>query len=578
LKAARATVAVLVAAGVASTAMPRARSADPTPPPWPVSFVDVAERAGLRFPSIYGGMEKKRFIIETNGAGAALLDYDGDGWLDAFVLSGTRLRDGARADVSWPPGEAHTNRLYRNRRDGTFVDVTDRAGLRRTGWASSVCAGDYDNDGGLDLFVTSFGSNVLYRNRGDGSFQDATAQAGLAAAGVRWGSGCTFVDYDRDGRLDLFVANYLTFDLASAPEPGKGANCVWKGIPVNCGPKGLPTDTNLLFHNEGGGVFRDVSATSGVARVTGRYPMTAAGADFDGDGWGDIYVACDSTASILYRNNRDGTFTDIAVEAGVAYGEYGAAQAGMGLAAGDYDRDGRIDLLKTHFADDVPALYRNLGRGQFEEASVAAGLGAQNRYVEWGAGMPDLDNDGWPEVVYVTGNVYPEIEKHLPQYPHRGPRVVFRNLGGGRFEDVSARSGPGATAAHSSRGAAFGDVDNDGDVDVLVMNMNEPPSLLRNDYAGANGWIEVKLVGTRSNRAAVGATVTVAAAGRKQARAVLSQSSYYSHDDLRVHFGLGSAARADTIEVVWPSGAVQVLKDVAGRRVVTIEEAVAVAE
>ena len=565
--------AVALAAAVAAVSMaPRVRSADP--PAWPVTFVDVAERAGLRFPSIYGGLEQKRFIIETNGAGAAFLDYDGDGWLDAFVLSGTRLRDGGRADVAWPAGQEPTNRLYRNRRDGTFEDVTDRAGLRRTGWASSVCAGDYDNDGGLDLFVTYFGHNVLYRNSGDGSFEDATARAGLASKDARWGSGCAFVDYDRDGRADLFVANYLTFDLASAPEPGKGANCVWKGIPVNCGPKGLPTDTNLLFHNEGAGAFRDVSAASGVARVTGRYSMTAAAADFDGDGWPDIYVACDSTASILYRNNRDGTFTDTAVGAGVAYGEYGAAQAGMGLATGDYDRDGRLDLLKTHFADDVPALYRNLGRGQFEEASTAAGLNVLNRYVEWGAGLPDLDNDGWADLVYVTGNVYPEIERHLPQYPHRGPRVVFRNAGGGRFEDVTARSGPGATAPHSSRGAAFGDFDNDGDVDMLIMNMNEPPSLLRNEYSGGNGWIEIKLVGTRSNRSALGATVVVAAGGWRQARTVLSQSSYYSHDDLRLHFGLGAASRADSIEVTWPSGTAQSLKDVAGRRVVTIEEPV----
>jgi hypothetical protein len=565
-------VVAAAAAVVVIAIAPRARSADP--PPWPVTFVDVAERAGLRFPSIYGGPEQKRFIIETNGAGTAFLDYDGDGWLDALVLSGTRLREDARADLSWPAGQEPTNRLYRNKRDGTFEDVTGRAGLRRTGWASSVCGGDYDNDGWMDVFVTYYGRNVLYRNRGDGSFEDVTARAGLAAKGVRWGSGCTFVDYDRDGRLDLFVANYLTFDLVSAPEPGKGANCVWKGIPVNCGPKGLPTDTNLLFHNESGGAFRDVSAVSGVARVTGRYPMTAAAADYDGDGWPDIYVACDSTASILYRNNHDGTFTDTAVSSGVAYGEYGAAQAGMGLAAGDYDRDGRIDLLKTHFADDVPALYRNLGRGLFEEASVAAGLGVLNRYVEWGAGMPDLDNDGWADLVYVTGNVYPEIERHLPQYPHRGPRVVFRNLGGGRFEDVTARSGPGATAPHSSRGAAFGDFDNDGDVDLLVMNMNEPPSLLRNEYAGGNGWIEMKLVGARSNRAGVGATVVATVGKWKQARTVLSQSSYYSHDDLRLHFGLGAAARVDSLEITWPSGAVQSLKDVAGRRVVTIQEPV----
>ena len=546
--------------------------AAPASDPWPVTLVDVAEPAGLREVSVYGGVDQKRFIIETNGAGVALLDYDNDGWLDALVLSGTRLKEGARSDIDWPPGQAPTNRLYRNRRDGTFEDVTDRAGLRRTGWASSVCAGDYDNDGWLDLFVTYFGRNVLYHNRGDGRFEDTTARAGFAAKGTRWGSGCTFIDYDRDGKLDLFVANYLSFDLATAPEPGKGPNCLWKGIPVNCGPKGLPFDHNLLYHNRGDGTFEDVTEASGIGKVRERYPMTAAAADFDGDGWTDIYVACDSTAAILYRNNRDGTFTDVAMASGTAYSELGDAQAGMGLAVGDYDGDGLLDLLKTHFADDVPALYRNLGRGQFEDAAVAAGLSALNRYVEWGAGMPDLDNDGRPDVVYVTGNVYPEIERHLPQYPHRGPRVVFRNGEGGRFELVTERSGPGATTPHSSRGAAFGDIDNDGDVDVLVMNMNEPPSLLRNDYAGGNGWLELKLEGTRSNRAAIGATVIVTAGGRRQARAVLSQSSYYSHDDLRLHFGLGTATMADQVEVRWPSGGVDVLHAVGGRRLVRVNE------
>jgi hypothetical protein len=564
-----------------------------------VSLVDVAERAGLRGVSVYGGVDRKRFIIETNGAGVAFLDYDNDGWVDALVLSGTRLEEGARQEKAWPAGQAPTNRLYRNKHDGTFADVTDQAGLRRTGFASSVCVGDYDNDGWLDMFVTYFGRNVLYRNRGDGSFEDVTERTGLATKNARWGSGCAFVDYDRDGRLDLFVANYLSFDLATAPEPGKGANCLWKGIPVNCGPKGLPFDTNLLYRNRGDGTFEDVSDRSGVAKVSGRYSMTATAADFDGDGWPDIYVACDSTAAILYRNNHDGTFTDAAMSSGVAYGEFGSAQAGMGLAVGDYDGDGRLDLLKTHFADDVPALYHNLGRGLFEDVAVAAGLGVMNRYVEWGTGMPDLDNDGRPDLLYVTGNVYPEIEHQLPQYPHRGPRVVFRNVersataasgagftpaeraggvGGAPlapptyFEDVTARSGPGPLAAHSSRGAAFGDFDNDGDVDVLIMNMNEPPTLLRNDYAGTNGWIEVKLEGTRSNRAGIGATVVVEAGGRRQARAIVSQASYYSHDDLRAHFGLGAAARADRIEVRWPSGAVDVLKDVEGRRVVTVRE------
>ena len=569
----RAGALALVAAAAAALARAAGgHAAAPTTPAegWGVSLVDVAARAGLTPPSVYGGLDHKRFIIETNGAGVALFDYDNDGWLDALVLSGTRLEEGSRADKAWPRGQAPTNRLYRNQH-GRFVDVTDRAGLRRTAWSSSVCVGDYDNDGWLDLFVTAYGTNVLYHNRGDGTFEDVTARAGLPTTGTRWGSGCTFVDYDRDGKVDLFVSNYLKFDLATAPEPGSGVNCLWKGIPVNCGPKGLPTDTNLLFHNEGGGRFRDVSAPSGIAKVTGRYAMTATAADFDGDGWLDIYVACDSTASILYRNNHDGTFTDVAVTSGVAYGEMGSVQAGMGLALGDYDGDARLDLLKTHFADDIPALYRNLGRGLFEDAATAAGLAVQNRYVEWGAGMPDLDDDGHPDIVYVTGNVYPEIERLLPQYPHRGPRIVFRNRGGS-FEDVTTRSGPGALDAHSSRGAAFGDFDNDGNVDLLVMNMNEPPSLLRNAYAGGNGWIAVQLEGTRSNRAGLGATVIVTAEGRSQARAALSQSSYYSHDDLRLHFGLGRAERADRIEVRWPSGLVDVLREVRGRRVVKVRE------
>jgi hypothetical protein len=343
-------------------------------------------------------------------------------------------------------------------------------------------------------------------------------------------------------------------------------------VPVNCGPKGLPTDTNLLFHNNGDGTFTDVSAASGIAKVTGRYSMTAAAADFDGDGWLDIYVACDSTASILYRNNHDGTFTDTAVETGVAYSENGTQQAGMGIALGDYNTDGLIDLLKTHFADDVPALYRNLGKGLYEDVAVAAGVGSLNRYVEWGAGMPDLDNDGRPDLMYVTGNVYPEVEGVLKQYPHRGPRVVFRNVDGTRFEEVTSQSGPGATAPHSSRGAAFGDVDNDGDLDVLVFNMNEPPSLLRNDYAGGHHWIALKLEGTSSNRAALGAAARVTAGGRTQIQTVLSQSSYYSHDDLRLHFGLGASVSADTIEVRWPSGRVQKLANLPTGRVVAIKE------
>jgi enediyne biosynthesis protein E4 len=542
------------------------------PPDWPVSMVDVAAAAGLVRPSIYGGVDKKRFIIETNGAGVALVDVDGDGLLDALVLSGTRLAEGTRENQTWPAGQAPTAHLYRNTGSGRFTDITAGSGLERVAWSSSVCAGDYDNDGRTDLFTTAYGTNALYRNRGDGRFDDVTADAGFPTSGIRWGSGCTFLDYDRDGRLDLFVSNYLRLDLATAAEPGQGVNCLWKGIPVNCGPKGLPTDTNLLYHQERDGSFRDVSEASGIAAVTKRYSMTAAAADLDEDGWTDIYVASDSTAAILYRNNRDGTFTDRALQSGTAFSENGMPQAGMGLGVGDYNSDGRLDLLKTHFADDIPALYRSLGTDLFEDVATAAGLAVQNRYVEWGAGMPDLDNDGRPDLVYVTGNVYPEVETRLPEYPYKGPIVVFRNRDGTRFHDATATSGSGVTQPRSSRGAAFGDFDNDGDVDLLVMTMNEPPALLRNDYRGSNRWVAVQLEGRASNRSAIGATVRVTVAGRTQAQAVLSQSSYYSHNDLRLHFGLGTHTAAERIEVRWPAGAVTLDEDVPAGQVLRIRE------
>jgi hypothetical protein len=531
----------------------------------PPQFTDIAAQAGLVHPVVYGGIESKRYIIETNGCGVAFFDYDKDGWVDLLVLSGTRLENNDREN-------APTNRLYRNNRNGTFTDVTAKAGLVRTGWASGICVGDFDNDGNDDIFVTYWGANVLYRNNGKGTFTDVTKKSRLGFEGTRWGSGCSFIDYDRDGNLDLFVSNYLNFDLQTAPAPGVSANCAWKGIPVNCGPKGLPFARNWLYRNNGDGTFNDVSEKTGVSKVSGRYPMTAVAADFNDDRWIDIYVACDSTASILYRNNQDGTFTDIALESGTAYNEDGQPQAGMGLAVGDFDNDLRLDIFKTHFADDTPVLYRNLGKGLFEDATFAAGFGSTTKYVCWGTGMPDLDNDGWPEIVFVTGNVYPEVEKFFKQYPHRSPRFVFRNSGDGTFEDVSKLSGPGILAQHSSRGCAFGDFDNDGDIDILVMNMNEPPSLLRNDYSGKNNWLKVKAVGTRSNRTGLGAKVVVTAGGKSQARTVFSQSSYYSHDELRLHFGMGSNTRADRITVYWTNGRVDVLNDIMVNQTVTIRE------
>ncbi len=536
---------------------------------FPVSFVDVAGPAGLSDPTIYGGIEHKKYIIETNGNGVAFLDYDNDGWIDILLLNGTRLE-------GFPKGKEPTIKLYRNQGNGSFSDTTVKAGLRHAGWGSAICAGDYDNDGYEDFFLTYWGQNVLYRNNGNGTFTDLTKKALPGTKGTRWGSGCTFVDYDRDGKLDLFVANYLKFDLETAPEPGKGANCTWKGIPVNCGPKGLPTDTNLLYHSNGDGTFADVSDKSGIAKVEGRYSMTATTTDFNNDGWPDIYVACDSTASTLYRNNRDGTFTDVALETGTAYNEDGQAQAGMGVAIGDYNGDGFLDIFKTHFADDLPMLYKNSGREFFEEASRAAGFD-HTRYVEWGTGFADFDNDGWPDIMIVTGNVYPEVEKLFKEYPNRGPRLVYQNLGDGRFKEVTAQSGPGVLTAKSSRGCAFGDFDNDGDVDVLVMNMNEPPSLLRNEYInrqdrGTNNWLKVKLVGTKSNRSAIGARVQVKGGPHLQTQEVSSQSSYYSHNDLRLHFGLGANSKAVQIEIRWPSGLTETVKDIAVNQIVTIKE------
>ncbi len=546
------------------------QSAVRNPPSSVPQFVDVAAQAGLTKPIIYGGVESKRYIIETNGCGLAFYDYDNDGWMDVLTLNGSRLDPFAK-------GSEPTTRLYKNNRNGTFTDVTAKTGFTKTGFAAGLCIGDFDGDGMDDLFVTYWGANVLYRNNGNGTFTDVTKKARLDFAGLdsespRWGSGSSFIDYDRDGDLDLFVANYLSFDLKNALEPGKGANCAWKGIPVNCGPKGLLFAHNWLYRNEGNGTFTDVSDSSGISKVTGRYPMSVAAADFDEDGWVDLYIACDSTASILYHNDGNGKFTDIALENGAAYNEDGQPQAGMGLGIGDFNRDGLLDIFKTHFMDDTPLLYRNAGKGLFEDVTLAAGFGSATKYISWGAGMPDVDNDGWPDIFWVTGNVYPEVEKVFKQYPHRSPRQLFRNLGNGRFEDVSAKSGSGMTTPNSSRGCAFGDYDNDGDTDVLVMNMNEPPSLLRNDQASGNHWLKVKLIGTKSNRTGLGARVIVTIGERKQAQAVLSQTSYYSHDDLRLHFGLGDKLKADRIDIHWPSGQTTTLKDVKADQVLTIKE------
>ena len=553
--------------GVSSRGVkPQARG-KPSGLPFRSRLTDVAGQAGLTETVVYGGVDAKRYIVEVVGCGVAFLDYDNDGWLDLFVLSGTRL-EGA------PPGAS--NRLYRNNRDGTFTDVTEKAGLTRVGWASAVTVGDYDNDGYDDLFITSYGHNALYRNNGDGTFTDVTEKAGLRQQEVRYGAGCTWVDYDRDGHLDLFVATYLNTTIEQLPRPGENPDCRWKNVPVNCGPRGLPTGFVQLFRNNGDGTFSDVSRESGVAAASGAYPMTAVAADYDNDGWPDIYVACDSTPSWLFRNQHDGTFRQEGLERGAALSEDGLEQAGMGVAVGDYDLDGSLDIFKTHFSDDTHVLYRNDGRGYFDDVTIRAGLGVETRFVGWGAGMVDLDNDGFPDIFMVTGSVYPEVERALPDYPFRTPRLVFRNLGNGRFEELIEEAGTGVAAAHSSRGCAFGDFDNDGDVDVLVMNMNEPPSLLRNDTSGGGHWLKVLLEGVLSNRSAIGGRVIARYGGRTQAQEVTAQSSFYSANDRRLHFGLGPSTAA-TLTIRWPNGATEEIGEVAADQLVIVREGKGVA-
>jgi hypothetical protein len=544
------------------------RSVTPTPRgkpsglPFHAHFTDIAAQAGLTHPVIYGGVERKQYILETVGCGAAFIDYDNDGWLDIFVLSG-RLME------SEPEGA--TCRLYKNNRDGTFRDVTEKSGLGRAGWAGSVAIGDYNNDGFDDLFVTYYGQNVLFRNNGDGTFSDVTEKAGLLNAKARWGGGATFIDYNRDGLLDLFVDYYLDFDPRAIPKPGENNYCNWKGVPVNCGPRGLPPGSVALYKNNGDGTFSDVSAAAGMSKVHGSYPMTAVAADFDNDGWPDIYVACDSTPNFLFRNNHDGTFTDIALESGVALNEDGMEQAGMGLGIGDYNLDGNLDIFKTHFADDTSILYRNNGKGSFDDMTIRAGLGVETRFIGWGAGIVDLDNDGYPDLFVATGSVYPEVEKRLPAYAFKTPRVIFRNLGNGKFEELIEQAGPGIAAVHASRGCAFGDFDNDGDIDILIVNLNEPPSLLRNDVTGTHHWLKVKLIGVKSNRSAIGARVTAHYGEKRQAQEVLSQASFYSVNDLRLHFGLGDAVTAD-LEIRWPNGGTEKISKVAADRLIWVKE------
>jgi len=539
----------------------------PSGRPFDAHFVDVSASAGLIYPTIYGGVDHKEYILEADGCGCAFIDYDNDGWMDVFVLSGMRLNE-TPANTS--------NRLYKNNRDGTFTDVTEKAGLLSTGWAMGVCVGDYNNDGFEDLFCTYYGQNKLYRNNGNGTFTDVTQQAGLAPPGnpPSWGAGCTFVDYDRDGNLDLFLSTYIQYDLKTAPTPEHDLNCNWKGNPVNCGPRGLTPGfpgAHVLYRNNGDGTFTDVTRQAKIDGPPRAYGMTVVAADFDEDGWQDIYVACDSTPSLLYMNNHDGTFREEGLFRGVALSDDGAEQAGMGVGIGDFNLDGHLDIFKTNFSDDTSDLYRNDGHANFQDATRASRIGVESRYTSWGTGIVDLDNDGYPDIFLATGSVYPEVEKKLPQYPNKSRRLLFRNLGDGTFEEIGQQAGPGVITPHSSRGCAFGDFDNDGDLDILIVNMNEPPSLLRNDIKSKHHWIKVKLIGTKSNRSAIGARVVAHYDGKSNAQSLASQSSYLSANDPRLHFGLGASQQVD-FDIFWPSGQAEHIKAVETDQLITVQE------
>jgi len=522
-----------------------AATADPAAPG--VQFVDVAAQAGLTIPNVWGGVDRKRIIIETKGSGLAFFDYDNDGWLDIYLTNGNRL------DAHWPAGKEPISHLYKNNRDGTFTDVTEKSGLGRTGWQTGVCVGDYDNDGWDDLFCCFWGHNILFHNNGNGTFTDVTHKAGLYQQKGRWGTGCTFLDYDRDGFLDLFVCNFVKLDPDVPLSMDDASFCQWKGVPTMCGPRGLPGDTNILYRNNGDGTFTDVSEKAGILKPGPRYSITAVSYDFDNDGWPDIYVAVDSEPSILFQNNHDGTFSDVAVASGCAYNDDGHEQAGMGVGVADYDCDGWLDIFKTNFADDTSDLYHNNGDGTFTDLSFSAGVGINNSYVAWGCGFIDYDNDGWPDIVQVNGHVYPEIDKYNFGETFKNPRLVYRNLGNGKFKDVSAQMGPGISARFSSRGAAFGDYDNDGGMDILILNMNEVPSLLHNIGGNRQNWIKIKLIGTKCNRTAIGARVRVTTGKHTQMDEVHSGTSVMSQSDLRLHFGLGKSEAADLIEVRWPT-------------------------
>ncbi len=523
-------------------------------------YEDVAAAAGLTGPNVSGSERRKTFILESTGTGVAILDYDNDGLQDIFLVNSDRF--GSRSPRA-------THYLYRNLGNLRFRDMTQKADIGHTGWGQGVCAGDIDDDGFTDLFVTHWGKNVLYRNQGDGTFRDETKSRQLSSQKLRWGTGCAFLDFDRDGDLDLFVANYLQFDPEATPRPGENEYCRWMGAPVVCGPRGLPKETMSLYANDSCGVFQDVSEKAGIAVPKEYYGFTVLTGDFDDDGWPDVYVACDSTPSLMFHNQQDGTFEEIGVSSGTAYNEDGQEQAGMGATAGDYDHNGFLDIFRTNFARDFPTLYRNSGDWNFSDRTIPAGLGVHSQFVGWGASLVDFDQDGWKDIFVANGHVYPEVDEQASSESFSQQRLVFWNRRDGKFHDLSGQAGPGILARHSSRGVAIGDLDNDGTVEIVVVNMNETPSLLKNLGPTGNSILVQAL--TRSGRDAVGAQITLQMAGDSQVDEVRSGGFHISQGDFRVHFGMGSRPKGD-ISIRWPRGETETFRDIEANQWIVIRE------
>jgi len=537
---------------------PKAQIDRPTPP---LVFEDVAAEWGLTQANVYGGVRTKKAILEMTGNGVGLVDIDNDGRLDVILPNGTRFGEDA------PPGAL----LYRNR-DGKLVDATEGSGLDRRGWAQGLCAGDYDNDGFTDLFVTYYGQSVLYRNLEGKRFAE---QARLPAAGEHWATGCAFLDHDLDGDLDLFITSYVAFDMAEFERPGASGGCNWRGLDVFCGPRGYPSGRNWLFENTGDGGFRDMSAAAGVLLPDEmHYGLGVTVGDFDDDGDPDIYVACDSTPSMLFRNNGDGTFADVSVVSGVAYGAEGQEEGSMGVAAGDYDNDGRLDLAVSNFIDETPTLYRNEGDLFFTDETYMAGVGVDTSRVGWGVVFLDFDQDGWRDLFIANGHIYPELAGSGKGEQFAQPKLVFWNLRNGAFRRIADGWGGALTKPQVSRGAAAGDIDGDGRPEILIANMNAAPSLLKTS-GGDGAAVRIRLEGKKSNRSAIGARVTVEAAGLSQMDEVRSGGSYASQSDFRLHFGLADAERIERLTVRWPGGETQTFEELPVNQEISIVEGAA---